>query len=66
VLSALYQSAVPENRYSESASLAIPSLVDYPLVAANAQMLSQKASTSKTFTNPISILRAYPKSQERL
>jgi hypothetical protein len=49
---ALYHFAVRENRYSGFANLAKPSLVDYQLVAAKAQTLSQKASTSKTFTKP--------------
>jgi hypothetical protein len=42
---------VGENRYSEFANRAKPSHVDYQLVAAKAQMLSQKASTLETFTN---------------
>ncbi len=35
-----------ENTYSESANPAIPSLADYPLVAANPQSLLQNALTS--------------------
>jgi hypothetical protein len=52
-LSELDLFVLPENKYSEFANLAKPNPVDYQPVAANAQILSQQASTLETFTNTL-------------